>query len=426
MRTPWESFKQEALDHLRALVRLDTTNPPGNERRAADYLAAVLNQVGLKPALVEPVSGRTNLIARISGADPAAPPLMLSSHTDVVPVELARWSRAPFGAEIADGCVWGRGTVDMKAKCAMDLVLALAIGRVGVTPSRDLIIAAVADEEAGSQHGARYLVDHAPDLIRAGYVLNESGGFTMHMGGRRFYPVQAAEKGFVTVRMTVRGEPGHGSMPRPDTAIVRMAMLVERRTRAGLRGRTTRLMATTLRELGFETNGAPTFLRPLLANTVAVTMLQAGYKDNVIPGEASAVLDGRILPGESAASFLSELTEIVGPEPALEVIKQGEPVEWPIDTPLFKILATRLEAGDPGAKAIPWMLPGATDSKFYARLGAVCYGFSPVRLLPETPFGSLYHGNDERIPIDGFFWGLRVYCDAVLEFAGLRFDQIFS
>ncbi len=426
MRIPWESFERQTLNHLRALIRLDTTNPPGNERIAADYLANIMAGAGIATTIVEPAPMRANLIARIAGASQSQAPLMLSSHTDVVPVEAARWTRPPFGAEIADGCVWGRGAIDMKAKCAMDLGLLTAISRVGALPSRDLILAAVADEEAGSELGARFLVENHPELVRAGFVLNETGGFTLFIGERRFYPIQVAEKGFVTVRMTVTAAPGHGSMPRTDTAIALIAELITRITQTSMRRRVTPLMRATLAELGIPPEKAPPLFRPMLANTVTPTMVRAGYKDNVIPGEASVILDGRTLPGEDQQSFLKELREIVGPQAALEVIKAAPPAESSHDTPLFRLIKEKVEKADRGARAIPWMLPGATDSKFYAQLGATCYGFAPVRLDPKMPFGALYHGNDERMPIEGLMWGLRLYVDVVLTFLDLRFDQVFS
>ncbi|MGH7933525.1 MAG: M20/M25/M40 family metallo-hydrolase [Candidatus Binataceae bacterium] len=426
MRTSWASFEQETLENLRALVRLDTTNPPGNERIAADYLAAALRREGIESTIIESASTRANLTARLDGRYPSMGALMLSSHTDVVPVEAARWTRAPFGAEIADGCVWGRGTIDMKSKCAMDLGLMLALKRAGALPERTLLMVAVADEEAGSELGARFLVEHHPELVRAAYVLNETGGFTLFMGERRFYPIQVAEKGFVTVRMTVMAAPGHGSMPRADTAIAWMADLITRITRTPMRRRVTPLIRETLAELGIPADKAPPLFRPMMANTVTPTILRAGYKDNVIPGEASVILDGRTLPGEDERGFLRELREIVGPEPALEVLKSAPPAEASADTSLFRLIKSRVEAADPGARAIPWMLPGATDSKFYAQLGAICYGFSPVRLDPLMPFGSLYHGNDERMPIEGLLWGLRLYADVVLKFLGLKMEDIFE
>jgi len=425
MRTSWDNFERETVDHLRALIRLDTTNPPGNEQLAADYLGSALGRESIDFVTVEPQPTRVNLVARMTGRDRTRPSLMLSSHTDVVPVEAGRWTREPFGAEIAAGCIWGRGSIDMKSKCAMDLGLALAIKRAGALPDRDLIIAAVADEEAGSELGARYLVEYHPELIRAGYVLNETGGFTLHLGERRFYPIQVAEKGFVTVKMTVSGAPGHGSMPRSDTAIAWLADLIGRITRTPMPRRITPLMRRILADLGIAPDKAPPLFRPMLSNTVAPTILRAGYKDNVIPGEAWVILDGRTLPGEDERSFLLQLRDVVGPEPVLEVVKTAPPVEASPDTPLFDLIKSRTEAADPGARAIPWMLPGATDSKFYAQLGATCYGFAPVRLEARMPFGSLYHGNDERMPIEGFLWGLRLYTDIVLSFLGLRGEDVF-
>jgi acetylornithine deacetylase/succinyl-diaminopimelate desuccinylase-like protein len=426
MRTPWEKFEQETIENLRALISLDTTNPPGNEKIAAAYLAEILTHAGLDPVIVEGAPARSNLIARVGGRDRGKQPLMLSSHTDVVPVEAARWSRQPFGAEIAEGCVWGRGAIDMKSKCAVDVGIATALKRAGAIPERDLIFAAVADEEAGSELGAKFLVENHPELVRAGFVLNETGGFTLFIGERRFYPIQVAEKGFVTVRMTVTAAPGHGSMPRADTAIAWIADLIGRITRTPMRRRVTPLMRETLAELGIALDKAPPLFGPMMANTVTPTILRAGYKDNVIPGEASVILDGRTLPGEDERSFIRELREIVGPEPTLEVIKSAAPAEASPDTALFRLIKSRTEAADPGARAIAWMLPGATDSKFYAQLGATCYGFAPVRLDAKMPFGSLYHGNDERMPIAGLLWGLRLYTDVVLTFLGLRFEDVFA
>jgi acetylornithine deacetylase/succinyl-diaminopimelate desuccinylase-like protein len=426
MRTAWEIFERETLDHLRALIRFDTSNPPGNERIAADYLGAALASEAIECVTIEPQPSRTNLIARVAGRDRSRPPLMLSSHTDVVGVEASRWTRDPFGAEFAEGCIWGRGSIDMKSKCAMDLGLARAIKRSGALPACDLIVAAVADEEAGSELGARYLVEHHPEVIRAGFVLNETGGFTLHLGERRFYPIQVAEKGFVTVKMTVSGAPGHGSMPRSDTAIAWMADLIVRITRTSMPRRVTPLMSRLLGDLGIALEKVPPLFRPMLSNTVTPTILRAGYKDNVIPGESWVILDGRTLPGDDERTFLRELREIVGSEPTLEVIKTAPPVEASPDTLLFQIIKAHIEAADPGSHAIPWMLPGATDSKFYAQLGAICYGFAPVRLESRMPFGSLYHGNDERMPVAGFLWGLRLYTDVVLSFLGLRIEDIFT
>src|SRR5229473_1830134 len=338
MRTPWDTFERETLANLRELIKLDTTNPPGNERIATDFIAATLGRCGIEATVIESAPARASLIARLAGRDRTKPPLMLSSHTDIVPVEAERWTHPPFAAELADGCIWGRGSIDMKSKCATDLGLMLALTRAGVVPERDLILAAVADEEAGSELGARFLVAHHPELVRAEFVLNETGGFTLFMGERRFYPIQVAEKGFVTVRMTVTGSPGHGSMPRPDTAIARMAELILRITQTPMRRRMTPLMRVILKEFGVSPDRVPTLFRPMLANTVTPTILTAGYKDNVIPGEASVILDGRTLPGEDERSFLAELRAMVGTEPGLEVVKSAPAAEASHDTPLFRLI----------------------------------------------------------------------------------------
>lgn len=426
MKTPWERIRDQALEHLRALVRLDTTNPPGNERIAARYIASVLGRNGIQSTIEEGAPTRANLVARIKGRDPSKPPLLISSHTDVVPAETDSWTRPPFSADVADGCVWGRGAIDMKAKCAMDLAVTTAVKRAGVEPERDLILAAVADEESGSEYGAKFLVERHPELVRAGFVLNEVGGFTVHFGQNRFYPIQVAEKGFVTVRMTVRGQPGHGSTPRNDTAIARMAQLITKIVQTPMRRRFTPLMENAFSTLGVATNSPPDMLLPMLSNTVTPTMVKAGYKDNVVPGEASVILDGRTLPGDDVESFMEELRAIVGSEPSLEVLRTGPPSENSTETSLFRLITAKVEAADPGAHAIPWMIPGATDSKFYGALGAACYGFAPVRLEPHMTFGSLYHSNDERMPIEGFQWGLKVYAEVILTFLGLKFDDVFG
>jgi acetylornithine deacetylase/succinyl-diaminopimelate desuccinylase-like protein len=426
MKIAWENLKEESLTHLRELVKLDTSNPPGNERIATDYYAEVLGRCGIDSVIRESAPTRASLVARLKGRDSSKPGLLMSSHTDVVPVEAAQWTHPPFSADIVNGCVWGRGSIDMKPKCAMDLAVMTALKRAGIEPECDLVLAAVADEEAGSEMGAKFLVERYPELIRAGYVLNEIGGFTVHLGDSRFYPIQVAEKGFVTVKMTVNAPPGHGSMPRRDTAIEKMAALITKIVKTPMRQNVTPLMERTLTSLGVSLESPPSMFRAMLSNTVSPTILRAGYKDNVIPGEASIVLDGRTLPGENPESFMAELRAIVGPEPSFELLKTGPPAETTIDTPLYDLMKRKLESADPGARAIPWMIPGATDNKFYAELGMACYGFMPVKLQPHLPFGSLFHSNDERMPVEGFYWGLKVYVDTVLEFVGAKFADLFE
>src|SRR5262249_20334095 len=276
------------------------------------------------------------------GRDRSKAALMLSSHTDVVPVEASRWTRAPFAAELADGCIWGRGAIDMKSKCAMDLMMVLALKRSGLIGPPDLMLAAVADEEAGSELGARHLVENHPALVSAGFVLNETGAFTLFIGERRFYPIQVAEKGFVTVKMTVNAPPGHGSMPRPGTAIEKISELITKIVKTPMRQRATPLMEKTLKSLGVPLDSPPALFRPMLANTVSPTILRPGYKDNVIPGEASVVPDGRTLPGEDPESFMAELRAIVGPEPTFEFLKTAPPAETSLDTPLYDLMKLKL------------------------------------------------------------------------------------
>ncbi|HEY6394416.1 MAG TPA: M20/M25/M40 family metallo-hydrolase [Candidatus Binataceae bacterium] len=426
MRISWQTAQDEGIKVLRDLVKFDTTNPPGNERIAADYIADALGAHGIESVIRESAPTRANLVARIKGRDSSIGALLLSSHTDVVPVERSGWTRDPFGAEIADGCVWGRGTIDMKSKGAMDVVVMTALKRAGIIPERDVILAAVADEEAGSEFGAKFLVERHPELVRSEYVLNEAGGFTLHLGDRRFYPVQVAEKGFVTVKMKVSAPPGHGSMPRANSAIGKIAELITKIVKTPMRQQVSPLMQRAMDTIGVSPEFAGPLFRPMLSNTVSPTIMGAGYKDNVIPGEAWVVLDGRTLPGEDPESFMSELRSIVGPEPTFEFIKTAPPAETSPDTPMFRLIEKCIEAADQGATVLPWMIPGATDNKFYAKLGAACYGFSPVRLEPHLPFGSLFHGNDERLPVEGFYWGLRVYAEVVLNFLGIKTDAVFE
>jgi acetylornithine deacetylase/succinyl-diaminopimelate desuccinylase-like protein len=226
--------------------------------------------------------------------------------------------------------------------------------------------------------------------------------------------------------MKVTAMPGHGSMPRSDTAIARISELITRIVKTPMRTNVSPLMRRTLEEMGVPIESPGPLFAPMLANTVSPTILRAGYKDNVIPGEATIVLDGRTLPGEDPESFMAELRQIVGPEPTFELLKTAPPAETSPATALFELIKQTVEAADPGARAIAWMIPGATDNKFYSKLGAACYGFSPVKLDAHIPFGSLYHGTDERMPVEGFYWGLKVYAEVVLKFLGIRFDEVFA
>lgn len=441
----WAAATRGALGHLRALIRLDTTNPPGNERLAVDYLAAELSRDGIPFEVVEPAPGRASLVARLHGTG-ARGPLLLNGHLDVVPAEAERWRHPPFAAEEHDGCIWGRGAIDMKNMVAMSLTVLQLLHRSGVRLDRDVIFAAVADEEAGSRLGSRYLVEHHPDLVRAEYVLNELGGYTFYFGDTVFYPVQVAEKGICWFELIAEGPPGHGSMPRADSAVLKIARAVHALARGRLRHQVTPVVEAFLRRLAEaapfpERQALPLLLQPRLAgalldlmarkdpaqagslgalvhDTVTPTELSAGRKVNVIPGTARAAVDGRILPGRSVAEFVASVQAEVGPDVRVNVLESWEGTVFDSRTVLYDAISAAIERHHPGAVPVPFMIPGFTDSHAYARLGATCYGFTPVRMPPGLSLPALYHGHDERIPVEGFAWGLRVLHDLVARFCG--------
>ena len=439
----WAAATAEALGHFKELLRIDTTNPPGNERAATAYLARVLDREGIPYTVVESEPTRASLVARLAGSGARAP-LMLNGHLDVVPVERDRWDHDPFGAEEHDGCIWGRGAVDMKNMVAMSLMTLVLLKRAGASLQRDLIFAAVADEEAGSRHGAQFLVEKHPDLVRAEYVLNEIGAYTLYQGEGVFYPIQVAEKGICWFELTAQGTAGHGSMPRPDNAVVRIARAVEALGTVRLpfhavpvvescfRGRAARAPARARKAVPALTRPALARLlvrlarlqdpeqaiavEALLRNTASPTVLSGGQKVNVIPSTASVLVDGRMLPGQTVAAFLAEVQRVVGDDLKVRVLEQHEGTVFRTDTPLYEAIGRAIETHHPGAVAVPFMIPGFTDSHAYARLGATCYGFSPVKMPRGLSYTSLYHGHNERIPIDGFAWGLRLLVDLVGEF----------
>jgi acetylornithine deacetylase/succinyl-diaminopimelate desuccinylase-like protein len=439
----WTAATAEAVAHFKALLRIDTTNPPGNERAAADYLAHVLDREGIPYRIVESEPTRASLVARLAGTGKKAP-LMLNGHLDVVPVERERWDHDPFGGEEHDGCIWGRGAVDMKNMVAMSLMTLVLLKRAGVTLERDLIFAAVADEEAGSRHGAQFLVEQHPALVRAEYVLNEIGAYTLYQGDGVFYPIQVAEKGICWFELSAQGTAGHGSMPRPDNPVVRIARAIEALGTVRLpfhavpvvesffRGLAAAAPAVVRKVLPSLTKPAlagvlvklakmqdperAVVLEALLRNTVSPTVLSGGQKVNVIPSSASVLVDGRMLPGQSVDAFLAEVQRVVGSDLNVRVLEQHEGTVFRTDTPLFDAIGKAIEKHHPGAVAIPFMIPGFTDSHAYGRLGATCYGFSPVKMPKGLNYTALYHGHNERIPIDGFAWGLRLLVDLVAEF----------
>lgn len=439
----WEQEGADAVALLQGLLRHDTTNPPGDEAACAAYLGDWFHAAGLEPRLLEPAPRRANLVTRLPGGD--EPPLLLSAHLDVVQADPERWRHPPFGGEIHDGFVWGRGAIDMKHMAAMSAVVARLLLRSGVPLRRDVIFAGVADEEAGCGLGSAWLVDNHPDEVRAGFALSEVGGFTLQVGRRLVYPVQVAEKGICWIRARARGTSGHGSVPREDNPVVALSRFVDRVAATRLRPRPSPAVERFVRELAATQPRAvravlPLILRPqaaglverlirdpsvrrtlqaILRNTACPTVVQAGNKTNVIPGEATAELDGRIAVGSTADELLAELEALAGDGIELEVLRSHPPTSAPVNTPLFTTIADVVAEHHPGAVAVPNVIPGFTDAAYWSQLGMTCYGFSPVRLdtaADAVAFADLFHADDERIPVDGFQSGLRMLADVVFRF----------
>ncbi len=439
----WDSVEAEAIAHFKALLRIDTTNPPGNEIEAAKYIARVLDKEGIDYQILESEPTRASLVARLRGTG-KKDPLLLNGHLDVVPVDADKWEHEPFGAVEADGCIWGRGAIDMKNMVTMGLMSLILLARQGIELDRDVIFAAVADEEAGSHKGALFLVEEHPELVRAEYVLNEVGGHTLYMGDTLYYPIQVSEKGICWFELTASGEPGHGSMPHPENAVVKIARAIDKLGRTRLPQHNTEIVEEFVRALAAgapfpQSKLLPLMLSPTLApklldvlekqnrdqaiglnamlrNTASPTMLSGGTKVNVIPSNASVRVDGRVIPGQRIDSFIQEIQKVVGDELKITVLDQHDGTVFDTQTPLYDAICGALVAREPRAVPVPYMIPGFTDSFAYARLGATCYGFSPVKLRPDLNFTRMYHGHNERIPIDGFTWGLQVLYGLVRDF----------
>lgn len=444
MNSDWSVVADRGLEHLRALLKFDTRNPPGNELPAAQYVFDALEASGLKPVLLESAPTRANVVCRIAGSGEGEP-LLLTGHLDVVPVEDDHWDLPPFGAKERGGYLYGRGAIDMKNHVAACLLCMQLLAERGIKPKRDVIFAAVADEEEGCTYGSRWLVEEHPELVRAGWMIGEIGGYTMYLGGACYYPVQIAEKGTVRIRMIARGAPGHGSMPHTDMAMTRMGKALHRigTTRlphhvvapvehfvevlAAHQKRPVRWVMSQLlnpRMAGVLLNRAlpeeqAKSLGSLLANTVSATMLEASSKVNVIPGEVVARLDGRTLPGFSGADLVRELRALVGDLVEFEIEDEAPALMMEsVDSELYQIIRSTLAVHDPRGIPLPMMIPGFTDAQYFSRLGARCYGFSPMQ-FPEADnvkFTELFHGHNERIHVAGYRWGLRVLWDVVKAF----------
>ena len=427
----------DVVEVVSRLIRFDTTNTgepetTQGEAECARWVAEQLADVGYQPEYLESgAPGRGNVFARLKGADSSRGALLIHGHLDVVPAEPADWSVHPFSGAIENGYVWGRGAVDMKDMVGMMIVVARQLKQAGIVPPRDLVFAFVADEEHGGRYGAHWLVDNRPDLFDGvTEAIGEVGGFSLTVprpdgGERRLYLIETAEKGLSWLRLTARGTAGHGSMAHDNNAVTAVAEAVARlgRHRFPLVPTDTvvQFLAALSEETGLTFDAASAdlegmieklgpmarMLKAVLHDTANPTMLKAGYKANVIPATAEAVIDCRILPGRKAA-FEAEIDELIGPDVSREWIRDLDSYETTFDGDLVDAMNTALLAHDPDARTVPYMLSGGTDAKAFARLGIRCFGFSPLRLPPDLDFSSLFHGVDERVPIDALRFGTDV------------------
>ncbi len=424
------SAEAEVVTLTSELIRIDTTNTGDpdtlvGERKAAEYVAEKLAEVGYETTYVESgAKGRGNVIARLPGSEPSRGALLVHGHLDVVPADPSEWSVHPLSGVVQDGYVWGRGAVDMKDMVAMSLAVARRFKRDNVVPRRDIVFAFLADEEAGSLQGAQWLVDNRPELFEgATEAISEVGGFSITVAdGTRAYLIQTAEKGIRWLTLRVRGTAGHGSMVHRDNAVTKLAAAVarlgEHRFPIVLTDSVREFMAGVTELTGVEfpeddlegavgkLGGLARMIGATLRDTANPTMLTAGYKANVIPSVAEAAVDCRVLPGREE-SFERELAEILGPDIEREWVSLPT-VETSFSGALVDHMANSITAEDPGAKLLPYMLSGGTDAKSFQKLGMRCFGFAPLRLPSDLDFSALFHGVDERVPVDALEFGTRV------------------
>jgi acetylornithine deacetylase/succinyl-diaminopimelate desuccinylase-like protein len=426
----------ETVSVARDLIRIDTTNygegRSNGETAAAEYVAAYLRDLGLEPELFDSAPGRTSVIARVAGRDRSLGALVVHGHLDVVPADAANWSVDPFAGEIKDGMLWGRGAVDMKNMDAMILTAVAELLRAGERPARDLILAFFADEENGGVYGSHYLVDTRPDLFAgATEAISEVGGYSISIDGKRAYLVQTGEKTLLWVKLIARGPAAHGSRVVPENAITRLAEAVAAVGRQDwpirLTATTTALLGEVARILGVEpqalgpdelalaTGTASGFIQASLRTTTNPTVLTAGYKHNVVPDTAEALVDIRTLPGEEDA-VLAAVQQLIGPDIEIEVMHRDVGLENEFSGPLIDAIRGTLAAHDPGADVLPYLLPAGTDNQALSKLGITGYGFAPLRLPADLDFPAMFHGVDERVPLDALVFGRRVLTDLLRSY----------
>ncbi len=438
----WDTLREEAVGYLRHLLCLNTVNPPGNEIIACQYLADVLARDGIESTILESAPTRGNIVARIKG-DGRAAPLLMMVHLDVVPVERARWKHDPFGAEIENAFLYGRGALDTKELAAMELAVLLSLKRNNIPLARDVIFMANADEEAGGHFGAKWMVEHHPDLIRAEYGINEGGGFGTTILGKRIYGIQTAEKGTARFSLRAHGKPGHASVPQTDNAVLKLARGLDKLGSAsfplhvtqtarnyveGLSKAIGGLAGVSLRGIldaknnrrAFEQlpmdEGMKSLLYAMLHNTATPTKLNAGSKINVIPSVAEAQVDARLVPGETPETFLRELRTVLDDTYEIEFHQPTMTgIEADPQSPLYDTMVRALQRHDSDAVVLPDLVVGATDARHVTKLGTKVYGFCPM--FDEASEMERVHGDDERISLKNVGFGTRVLYEVVSEFA---------
>lgn len=425
------TLDEEVVKICQDLIRIPSVNfgeGKGDEKAVAEYVVASLAEVGISATIYESAPNRCNVIANIEGADPSRPGLVVHGHIDVVPANAADWSVDPFAAEIRDGMIWGRGAVDMKNVDAMILAIVRKWARTGYKPPRNIVLAFFADEEAGMTFGSRWMAAEHPEVF-AGCTeaISEVGGFSVTVGdGKRLYFVEAAQKGIHWMKLTANGRAGHGSMMNDENALTALSEAVAKIGRFTWPQTYTKTVKILFKKIA-QATGKPydeTDLRPLLKeigptarmigatlqNSANPTMLEAGYKANVIPGSASAVIDGRFLPG-----YEKELNEtirsIIGPDITVETISRDIALEVDFEGDLVEAMCNAITRHDPEGIPVPYLMSGGTDNKALSELGIVGYGFSPLKLPADLDFMALFHGVDERVPISGLEFGVNVLAD---------------
>lgn len=420
---------QRPADLLQRLIRFQTVNPPGNEAACIGYIDELLRDAGFQTSILARDPARPNLVARLEGRG-AAPPLLMQGHVDVVTVTDQEWQQPPFAANVVDGYVWGRGALDMKGGVSMMLSAFLRAKAEGLAPAGDVILVILSDEEAGGDMGARYLVEnHAGLFDGVRYGIGEFGGFTMHVGGRRFYPIMVTEKQICWLKATLRGPGGHGSRPVRGGAMAKLGAMLTRLDREPLPVHVTPVAGqmieavagalpapmsdallqlldpeqtdATLDSLGEDLSR---LLSPMLHNTVSPTVVRGGDKVNVIPGRITLEMDGRLLPGFAPDDLLAELRAVIGDEPEVEVVRHDPGPAEP-DMSLLDMLGDILREADPEAIPVPLMLTGVTDARFFAQLGIQTYGFLPMKLPEGFQFSKTIHAADERVPVESIAFG---------------------